>query len=372
MQSIWPCAVRIGTPQLARLLVMADAFELDTQKPWSLINQCPAYQATPLRELTTPAGQQLLIKDESALFKLGAFKALGGIYAVASFLLQQWQAIHKKPDIADSNLLFDKAFQNWASQFTFVCASAGNHGMAVAMGAQLFNSKSRIYLAETVPDSFAIKLRALGAQVVREGQTYEDSMQAAQAYCENGSDGDILLADSSWPGYTRMPLLVMEGYTVLAEEMRRSFETSKDWPTHVFLHAGVGGLAAAVAFHIRRHWAVQPKIIVVEPDAAPCLFESNRRGALTSVKGPVSSMGRLDCKEASMLAFEALKQYADEFVCITESEAAEAVAMLAANSIATTPSGAAGVAAVLAAARLTLDIPARATSLAIVTEEKFQ
>lgn len=359
--------VRLESLQLARLPRMTTPFQLDTRKPWTLINQCPSYRATPIREIATAAGQRLLIKDETVRFSLGAFKALGGFYAVAAFLLEQWQ-LDNENHTPDANQLFDEDFQQWASQYTFVCASAGNHGMAVAKGAQLFNSRSRIYLAETVAETFAERLRALGAEVVRAGKIYEDSMQAAQAYCEHGRDNEILLADSSWPGYTRMPLLVMEGYTVMAEELRRSFAAADDWPTHVFLQAGVGGLAAAVAYHIRQHWAVQPQITAVEPEAAPCLFESHRQGTLTSVMGPISSMGRLDCKEASMLAFEALQHYADNFVCITEAEASEAVAMLAEKDIATTPSGAAGVAALLAAKRLALDVEATATSLAIVTE----
>ncbi len=351
---------------------MTNPIELDIHHPWSLINHCPVYQATAVRRITTAHGHRLFIKDETQRFNLGAFKALGGIYAVAAFLLDQWQSENEAASPLDPNCLFDEDLQRWAGDFTFVCASAGNHGMAVAKAAQLFGTQCRIYLAETVPEIFAAKLNALGAKIVRAGSVYEDSMQAAREDCEHGSEKEVLLADSSWPGYTKMPSLVMAGYTVLAEEMRRVFFDENDWPGHVFLQAGVGGLAAAVTYHIRHCWEVQPQITVVEPEAAPCLFESHRQGKLTSVAGPVSSMGRLDCKEASMLAFEVLEQFADNFVCISEAEAADAVLMLAEHGIATTPSGAAGVAALLAAQRLQLDTPANAASLAIVTEAPLQ
>lgn len=348
---------------------MSSTPTLNVARPWELINQCPSYQATPLAELISPDGNRVLIKDETSRFNLGAFKALGGIYAVAAFLQDEWVQTNNSHLAPEK--LFEKKLQEWSNQFTFVCASAGNHGMAVAKGAQLFNAKSRVYLADTVPESFATKLRELNAEVVRSGATYEDSMNAARLECEQSASAQVLLADSSWPGYTQMPTLVMEGYTVLAEELRQTFISKKTWPTHVFLQAGVGGLAAAIAFHIRKFWEVQPQIIVVEPDAAPCLFESHKQGKLTTVTGPVSSMGRLDCKEASMIAFDILQTCADSFVCISETQAETSVAFLQENSLETTPSGAAGMAAILSAASLEISIEDGSVCLAIVTEGRI-
>ncbi|MEL6318469.1 MAG: pyridoxal-phosphate dependent enzyme, partial [Pseudomonadota bacterium] len=229
------------------------------------------------------------------------------------------------------------------SDLVFVTASAGNHGLAVAAGARAFGARARIVLSDTVPEAFAARLRALDAEVVRRGADYEASVAAAVA--DAAETGAIHLADGSWPGYVAPPRLVMEGYTVLAEEMREAFETAGGWPETVYLQAGVGGLAAAVAQRIRAAWRVQPRIVVVEPEAAPCLKASVAAGAITSVDGPVSSMGRLDCKTPSMIALEILRETADAFVAISEAAAAEAVRALAAASLPTTPSGAAGVAA---------------------------
>ena len=62
---------------------------------------------------------------------------------------------------------------------TYVTASAGNHGLSVAAGAAAFGARARIYIAETVPEAFAERLRAFGAEVRREGNVYEQSMAAA-------------------------------------------------------------------------------------------------------------------------------------------------------------------------------------------------
>jgi len=339
---------------------------LNLERPLALLRQCPLYQPTPIKEATSRNGNRILIKDETSRFNLGAFKALGGIYAIAAFLLQQWQ--EETGTSLEPRRLFDRDVKDWSNRFTFICASAGNHGVAVAKGAQLFNARCRVHLSESVPLEFQEKLTDLSAIVMRSGATYEDSMVAAKLDSESGGQEDILLSDSSWPGYTRMPRLVMEGYTVMAEEMRKSFLETNTWPTHVFLQAGVGGMAAAVAYHIRNTWAQQPEIIVVEPEAAPCLLESEKAGVPTAVSGPVSAMGRLDCKEPSLLAFEILQQAADRFVCVSESEADTAVIQLAESGIATTPSGAAGMAAMLAASRLEIGMSEGSICLVIATE----
>ncbi len=308
---------------------------LDPARPLALLAECPVYRPTPLLR-TAIDGVPLLIKDETDRMGLGAFKALGGVYAVARLI----EAAHGAP----AEYLSD-AIRDTARDLTFVCASAGNHGMAVATGAAIFGAGARIHLADTVSESFAIRLRERGAQVVRSGATYEDSVAAA--ITDTQASGAIHLADGSWPGYTDPPRLVMEGYTVIAEEIRRDLEATGDWPSHVWLQAGVGGLAAAMAQMIRRTWARQPEIIVVEPDAAPCLRDSVAAGRMVTVQGPVSNMGRLDCKTPSMLAFDILRAATDRFVTVSDTQAQAAVDAARDVGFATTPSGAGGLAALL-------------------------
>ena len=336
---------------------------LNVRCPLDLLEVCPSYAQTPIVEISALNNIRLLIKDETNRMGLGSFKALGGIYAVAKFLLEQWQ--EENGSELPVRRLTDLEVRGWSNKFTFVCASAGNHGIAVAKGAELFNANSRVHIADSVPASFAQRLTALGAVVIRSGETYEESMFVAM---NDNSNGEILLADSSWTGYYHLPMLVMEGYTVIAEEMRQVFLLNDSWPTHVFLQAGVGGLAASMAFEIRKNWKKQPKIIVVEPDAAPCLFESHKLRRTTTVSGPISSMGRLDCKEPSLIAFNILKELADDFVCVSDDDALTAVNFLAQNELATTPSGAAGLAAILSNAKLDIAIPDNSICLVIATE----
>lgn len=297
----------------------------------ALLANCPRHAETPLRPLPDLAARcgvaALHVKDESGRMGLGSFKALGAAFVIAR----------------DAARVSDTPGNGSLSGRTYVAASAGNHGLSVAAGAKLFGARAVIYLSHTVPAAFADRLRAKGAEVVREGATYEDSMEAAMAAAE--AQGWTLLSDSSWDGYVDLPTGVMEGYLQLAAEAARQIPEP---PSHILLQAGVGGLAAAVAAHARATWGDAPEIIVVEPDAAPALQASIRAGSLVTAPGPVSAMGRLDCKTPSMVALAGLSRDADRFVTISEEKAADGVAVLAEYGLATTPSGGAGLAALIA------------------------
>ena len=319
----------------------------DVRDVANLLSKCPAHAPTPLHDLPELAQAlgvaRLRLKDERLRMGLGSFKALGAAYAIAR------EAVASGADDLHQAL----------GGRVYVTASAGNHGLSVAAGARLFGASAVIYLAETVPQDFAARLRAKGADVVRAGADYEASMQAAADAAR--ANGWTLLSDSSWPGYTDLPLRVMEGYLQLAAEAAAQIDTP---PSHIVLQAGVGGMAAAVAAHARHVWGDAPQIIVVEPDAAPCLMEGIRAGKVVDASGPSSSMGRLDCKTASMIALNGLARDADAFVTITESDAGRGVDLLAGHDLHSTPSGAAGIAALLAR----LDLPPDAHVLAILSE----
>jgi diaminopropionate ammonia-lyase len=167
-------------------------------------------------------------------------------------------------------------------------------------------------------------------------------MAAAETAAEQNSW--TLLSDGSWPGYVDLPFRVMEGYRQIATEIVAQADAV---PTHVLLQAGVGGLAAALAAELRQAWGDAPQMIVVEPDAAPALMESIRAGSVVDTKGPVSAMGRLDCKTPSMLALADLAHDADRFATISEAEAWAGTAAAAQAGLPSTPSGAAGIAALL-------------------------
>ena len=319
----------------------------DASRPMALLLRCPVAAQTPLVNADTLAKRcnvvSIHIKDERGRMGLGSFKALGAAYVIAQ-----------------------DAEQGKAKGQTYITASAGNHGLSVAAGAGAFGATAIIYIAETVPETFAERLRSIGATVRREGAVYEDSMAAAAHAAETGEA--VLLSDSSWTDYYDRPHTLMEGYLVLMAETVQQIPTP---PTHIFLQAGVGGLATACAAYARKIWGDAPRIIVVEPDVAPALYASIRAGQSTVTDGPASAMGRLDCKEPSLIALKGLARDTNDFLLISEDEGAHGSDVSADIGLASTPSGAAGLAALVSASQsnVDLDLSANARVFAILSEE---
>ena len=335
----------------------ADPVSTDIAGARRLFALCPAAHETPLRAmpgLAAAAGVgEILLKDERDRMGLGSFKALGAAYAIAKM------AVRRAGGDAEGA-------RGALRGVTFVCASAGNHGLSVAAGARLFGAGAVVYLAETVPAGFAARLKEKGATVVREGADYDASMSAALKAAED--NGWYLLSDSSWAGYHEPARDVMEGYLIMAGEVGDRMGAA---PTHIFLQAGVGGLAAACAAAARALWGDGPVIVVVEPDRAPALLESIRADRPVHADGPASNMGRLDCKDPSHLALAGLARDADFFTTIADEDAETAVATLAGYDIDTSPSGVAGIAGLLTLApraREALGLGDRSRVLAYISE----
>ena len=321
-----------------------------------LLSLCPKANETPLI-MNEKLSQQcdvaeVWVKDERKRMGMGSFKALGAAYVIAQQAMDR-----SEPDIRMA-----------LKGVTYVTASAGNHGLSVAAGARVFGAESVVFLPKSVPDVFVARLSEFGARVVRCSGAYESSMSEARIASEK--NGWVFLSDSSWPGYTEIPRQVMEGYFVMVAEATDMLQKLGKRPTHIFVQAGVGGMAAAVATYTRYVWGQSTQIIVVEPESAAALMESVRNGRVTRTDGPVSTMGRLDCKEPSFIALRTLAHEANVFLTIDDNEAISAMPVLAASGLQTTTSGGAGVAALILAGgnRAELNITQESQILTFVTE----
>jgi len=322
------------------MLPTSPLFNPNVNRAKAFAEACPIYKPTPVLTIEHK-GVNVSVKNEAMRFGLGAFKALGGVYAVAQLIAEEFVRVHDREPTLDD--YFSPEFKAVASSVSFVCASAGNHGVAVAAGAHLFGSSARIYLSEEVPTDFAGRLRAQSAEVVVAGSNYEESLIAARE--DSTANANVLLADGCFPVAEHPPALVMEGYTVIAAELREYFSNNGVWPSDVYLQAGVGGMAGALTYMIRRDWPENIRIVIVEPEAAVCLAASAVAGKAVEVTGPVSNMGRLDCKAPSVIAFDILQRSNVDYAEVSDAEALAATKLLSDYICATTPSGAAGFAA---------------------------
>jgi diaminopropionate ammonia-lyase len=256
------------------------------------------------------------VKDEAHRLGLGSFKGLGGAYAVVRLVLEAAsQRLGRDVDVAEWRTPEVAAV---AAGMTFACATDGNHGRSVAQGAQLVGARCVVFVHAGVSEERCHAIARYGARISRIEGNYDDSVaEAARMATENGW---LIVSDTSWPGYERIPRLVMQGYTALLREALRELAAP---PTHVFVQAGVGGIAATVAAHFTLVFgAERPFLTVVDPARAACLFESARAGRPVKVAhGRPTVMAMLECHEPSLVAWRILSRAGDAFMTVDDEEA---------------------------------------------------
>ena len=305
--------------------LFAFANEKTANHVYQFHSSLPNYTPTPLVRLSSLASylgiNELLIKDESHRFDLNAFKVLGASYAIAKYLGEVL-------GLRDDELSFNKILAKKPAyeHITFVTATDGNHGRAVAWTAKLFGCKSVVYMPK---GSSLIRLEAIknyGAEASITNLNYDDTV--IHATQEAQKNGWVLLQDTSWKGYEKVPHHIMQGYFTLMTEFIN--QEQNIWPTHVFVQAGVGSLAAAIlAYLCNLSVGPTPTFIVVEPEGAPCLFESKKIDALFKVKGDLPTiMAGLACGEPSHIGWDILKSATDAFLMCSDEVARRGMKVL--------------------------------------------
>ena len=285
-------------------------------------------QPTPLIELPALAKDlglgALHIKDEGKRLGLGSFKALGGAYALMR--LVQDAACKQLGRRVEVEELLSPEIRDIAADMTFACATDGNHGRSVAQGAHLMGAKAVIFVHSGVSQSRIDAIARFGAEIIRVEGNYDTSVaEASRVAAERGW---TVLSDTSWSGYEEIPGLVMQGYTAIVGE---ALAALPEPPTHVFLQAGVGGFAAAIAGHMAvRLGDRRPHVTVVEPSRAACVLASAKEGRpVMAEEDEPTIMAMLECYEPSLVAFRVLERVADGFMTVEEVEAPSVMRCLA-------------------------------------------
>ncbi len=285
-----------------KILNVLDKSEID--KAYNTISNWETYNPTPLlnlNKLSKDLGlKNIFYKDESKRFGLKSFKALGGAYAV-----EQVSSGNKNVVVAT--------------------ATAGNHGKSVAWGAKRLGIACKIFISEFVSDTRANEMRKLGADVVQVKGNYENSLN--ECIKQSKKNGWEIVQDVAWENYLKVPKLTMAGYSVMIEEISKQ---TNHYITHIFLQAGVGGMASGVIAGVARYFKRIPKIIVIEPENADCVLKSIDVGKLTKVEIEKESiMGGMSCGEVSLVPWQILKNSVNNCLSIPDDDIPLSVAMLA-------------------------------------------
>ncbi len=272
-----------------------------------LVRHTPLLEAAPAREHAVIAAQ-LVLKLES-LQVTGSFKARGACNAFAA-----------PPSAALTQGV--------------VTASGGNHGLAVAYAGWISGVPATIYLPTTVPADKRRKLQAWGAQVVVEGNVWDDSNAAALRHAAR--HGMAYLHPFADP-------LVIAGQGTVATEI---LDAAPDVDT-LLVAIGGGGLISGIAVAAR---AMKPgiRIIGVEPTGAPTLLRSLEAGRPAVLDRIDTAAGTLAPRSTDPLNFGIIQRSVERIVLVSDMAMREAAAWLwFEHGVAAELSGAASVAALL-------------------------
>ncbi|MCW4456593.1 pyridoxal-phosphate dependent enzyme [Flavobacterium sp. MXW15] len=311
------------------------------QRDWNPGDLWEGYQATSLLEIPELAQatgvSKVFIKNEVER-PLGNFKVLGGMVAAFKAMKRRADAYLSSNDGA-------------VPLPHLVCASDGNHGLAVASAAQHMGVSATVYLPACASPLRIERIRTVGGRVVLVEGTYDDAVLAARTAASH-EDG-LLIPDTTSDPLDPVVLDVMRGYGQMTEELTAQFASQGDIrPTHAFIQAGVGGLAAAVATGLQINGLAPIRIVVVEPRNAACVAHALQQGRPVRIAGSLGTTAEmLSCGLASAPALDVLLEHRARSLLVDEVELqAGPSASLATTGLASTPSGAAGLAGFLVAA----------------------
>jgi threonine dehydratase len=144
-----------------------------------------------------------------------------------------------------------------------ITASAGNHAQGVALAARHIGIRAVIVMPVTTPSIKVDAVRALGADVVLEGDAYDDAhrlsrkLEAEQGLCyiHAYDDPDVIA-----------------GQGTIAMEILRQHRGRLD---AIFVPVGGGGLIAGIAAFVKPLYP-EVRVIGVEPEDAACLAAALR------------------------------------------------------------------------------------------------
>jgi diaminopropionate ammonia-lyase len=245
---------------------------------------------------------RLYIKDEHGRKGLMAFKIMGVEYAVHR--LEQAGELHPGSVITTM--------------------TDGNHGAAVAHVAREHGLKAVIFVPNNMTQERRDRIEEYGAECRIVDGMYDDAIEIVKDEAER--NGWILISDTAWKGYEKIPKNIAAGYCAIFDEAVNQIDQivgESGHPTHIFLQTGVGSFpSGGVAYAVHR-MNPRPKLICVEPDDADCVFENVKAGCHEGTlmcKGKTNSiMSGLNCGLPSTTAWPILRDFVDMYVAIGDS-----------------------------------------------------
>jgi threonine dehydratase len=192
-----------------------------------------------------------------------------------------------------------------------VASSAGNHAQGVALSSKKLGIESVIVMPLSTPKIKVQSVEQLGGKVVLHGDVYDDAYQYAK---QLEKDQDLVFI------HPYDDIEVMAGQATIAKELLEQLPNMDK----VFIPVGGGGLIAGMATYIK-HYAPNIKVIGVEPEDSPTLYQALKDGKRTIL----SEVGRfadgVAVKQIGEKTYPIAKEVVDEVILVSNDEICAAI-----------------------------------------------
>ncbi len=196
-----------------------------------------------------------------------------------------------------------------------VCASAGNHAQGVALSCKKLKIKGTIFMPAPTPKQKVEQVQMFGGDmvdIVLEGDTFDDSYQAALVECDRLQKVFVHPFDDE---------KVIEGQATVGLEIIKQAERPVDY---VFVPVGGGGLASGLS-SVFKVLSPETKIIGVEPEGAPSMKTSMDCGANTTLQKIEKFVDGAAVQRVGEKTFTICRQNLDQMVTVPEGKVCQTI-----------------------------------------------
>ena len=215
-----------------------------------------------------------------------------------------------------------------------ISPSAGNHAQGVALAASLHGARATIVMPGFAPLTKVMATRELGAEVLLEGESFDDAAALAQRLQrERGMTAVHAFDDER----------VISGQGTLGLEIAESLPDV----SVVVVPIGGGGLISGVATALK---ALKPdvRVVGVQTESVSSVKPSLERGEPVQVAASQTIADGIAVKRPGGLTLPIIRELVDEVVEVSDDEIARAIAhCVQRGRLVVEGAGAAGVAALL-------------------------
>ena len=214
-----------------------------------------------------------------------------------------------------------------------VAASGGNHGAAVAYAAMRLGVPAKIFVPTVSSPAKIARIRGYGAQLVVGGDRYADALAASEAWVR---------ASGALPVHAFDQPETLLGQGTLALELERQLTLDT-----LLVAVGGGGLIGGIA----AWYGGRVRVIGVEPEAAPTLFEALRAGRPVDAPAGGLAADSLAPRRVGEVMFPIARAHVERVVLVSDDAIRRAQqALWESFRVVAEPGGAAAAAALLAGA----------------------